>query len=150
LLVEGRPGQVGLIDPQRQHADDGRPEIECDGGGVPGRGNPGVHAALHRGRGARERLLLEGHADLALVHHLVEAAVFLHPARLRQDPGAQAESGVLLCGLGLIRGPEHLGVAAVHGRRDERVTVWKVQVNRGGGDRHRACDRAQRQGLVVA
>jgi hypothetical protein len=40
LLGEGRPGQVRLIDPQRQHADDGRPEIECDGGGVPWRGNP--------------------------------------------------------------------------------------------------------------
>ena len=25
LLGEGRPGQVGLIDPQRQHADDGGP-----------------------------------------------------------------------------------------------------------------------------
>ena len=34
-------------------------------------------------------------------------------------------------------------------RRDERVAIWKVQVNRGGGYRHRACDRAQRQGLVV-
>ena len=34
-------------------------------------------------------------------------------------------------------------------RRDERVTIWKVQVNRGGGYRHRTCDRAQRQGLVV-
>src|SRR5205807_1746005 len=68
LLGEGRPGQVRLIDPQGQHADDGRPEIECDGGGVPWRGNPGVHAALHRGRSARERGLLEGHADLALVH----------------------------------------------------------------------------------
>ena len=34
-------------------------------------------------------------------------------------------------------------------RRDARVTIWEVQVNRGGGYRHRACDRAQRQGLVV-
>jgi hypothetical protein len=39
-------------------------------------------------------------------------------------------------------------MAALHGRRDERVTIWKVQVNRGGGYRHRACDRAQRQGLL--
>ena len=40
LLGEGRPGQVRLIDPQRQHADDGRPEIECDGGGVPWEATP--------------------------------------------------------------------------------------------------------------
>jgi hypothetical protein len=37
LLGEGRPGQVRLIDPQGQHADDGRVEIECDGRGVPWR-----------------------------------------------------------------------------------------------------------------
>jgi hypothetical protein len=51
--------------------------------------------------------------------------------------------------LGVIRSLDHLRMAALHGRRDERVTVWKVQVNRGAGYRHRACDRAQRQGLVV-
>jgi hypothetical protein len=133
LLGEGRPGQVRLVDPQGQHADDGRPEIEGDGGGVPWRGRSGVHAALHRGRSARERGLLEGHADLALVHHLVDAGMPLHPRRLRQDPGAQAEGGVLVGGLGVIRRLEHLRVAAFHGRRDERVTIWKVQVNRGGG-----------------
>jgi hypothetical protein len=149
LLGEGRPGQVRLIDPQRQHADDGSPEIECDGGGVSWRGNPGVHAALHRSRGARERSLLERHADLALMHHLVDAGMLLHPGRLRQDPCAQAESGVLMRGLGLIRSLEHLRMAALHGRRDERVTIWKVQVNRGGGYRHRTGNRAQRQGLVV-
>jgi hypothetical protein len=54
-----------------------------------------------------------------------------------------------MCGLGLIRSLEHLRMAALHGRRDERVTIWKVQVNRGGGYRHRTCNRAQRQGLVV-
>ncbi len=62
LLGEGRPGQVGLVDPQRQHPDNGRPEVEGDGGGVPWRGNPSVHAALPpqpRGAGAR-RGLLEG------------------------------------------------------------------------------------------
>jgi cation diffusion facilitator family transporter len=143
LLGEGWPGQVGLIDPQRQHADDGRPEIECDGGGVPWRGNPGVHAALHRSRGAREQDLLERHADLALVHHLVDAGMLLHPGRLRQDPCAQGESRVLMCGLGLIRGPDHLRMAAFHGRRDERITIRKVQVNRGGRYRHHTCDRAQ-------
>ena len=34
-------------------------------------------------------------------------------------------------------------------RRDERVTIGEVQVDRGGGYRHRTGDRAQRQGLVV-
>ena len=75
--------------------------------------------------------------------------MLLHPGRLGQDPCAQAESGVVLCGLGVIGGLDHVGVAALHGRRDERVTVWEVQVHRGGGYRHRACDRAQGQGLVV-
>ena len=28
LLGEGRPRQAGLVDPQRQQADDGRPEVE--------------------------------------------------------------------------------------------------------------------------
>ena len=54
-----------------------------------------------------------------------------------------------MCGLGLVRGLDHLRMAATHGRRDERVTIWKVQVDRGRGDPHRASDRAQRQGLVV-
>ena len=75
--------------------------------------------------------------------------MLLHPGRLPQDPCAQAESGVLMCGLGLIRSLDHLRMAALHGRRDERVTIWKVQIDRGGGDRHRTGHRAQRQGLVV-
>jgi hypothetical protein len=50
---------------------------------LPWRGNPGVHAALHRSRSAREQNLLERHADLALMHHLVEAGMLLHPGRLR-------------------------------------------------------------------
>ncbi len=110
----------------------------------PRRGSPGVHAALYRGRGAGERDLLEGHAYLALVHHLVRAGMLLDPGRLGQDPCAQGESGVLMCGLGLVRGLEHLRVAALHGRRDERVAIWEVQVDRGGGYRHRAGDGAQR------
>jgi hypothetical protein len=83
------------------------------------------------------------------MHHLVEAGMLLHPGRLRQDPGAQGESGVLMCGLGIIRGLDHLRMAAFHGRRDERVTIREVQVNRGRGYRHRTGNRAQRQGLVV-
>ena len=75
--------------------------------------------------------------------------MLLHPGRLRQDPCAQAGSGVLMCGLGPVRSLEHLRMAALHGRRDERVTIWKVQGTQGGGYRHRTCDRAQRQGLVV-
>ena len=52
--------------------------------------------------------------------------MILHPSRLRQDPCAQSESGVLMCGLGVIRSLEHLRMAALHGRRDERVyeTYW--------------------------
>jgi hypothetical protein len=90
----------------------------------PWQGNAGVQAALHHSRRAGEPGLFERHADLALMHHLVEAGMPLHPRCLRQDPCAQAESWVLMCGLGIIGSlasrPDERRIAALRpDRRDQ-------------------------------
>ena len=52
--------------------------------------------------------------------------MLLHPGRLGQHRARKPAAGPVP-GLGLVRGLEHLRVAAFHGRGDERVTVWKVR-----------------------
>ena len=93
---------------------------------------------------------LERHADLALVHHLADARDAPAPrppapgsVRAGRAPGSWCASSASSAAWTISAWQRS------HARRDEHVTVWKVQVNGGGGYRHRTGDRAQRQGLVV-
>src|SRR5690349_15500809 len=77
LLLGGRPWQVRLVDPQRQHADHCGTEVERHRECVTGRSHPVLHALLDGFRGPFQYRFLERHAGssagLAFVHDLVEA-----------------------------------------------------------------------------
>jgi hypothetical protein len=74
LLGEGRPGQVRLIDPQRQHADYGVRRSSATVAASLGEATP---ASMQRCTAAVVRVkrgLLERHADLALMHPDLESS----------------------------------------------------------------------------
>ncbi|MDN5859421.1 MAG: hypothetical protein L0H84_12435 [Pseudonocardia sp.] len=79
LLLQRRPGQGRLVDPQRQRTQDGGSQVECNLNRITGGLERTVHAALYRCCGVGEEDLLQrASAGRAFVHHFEEPRKRVH------------------------------------------------------------------------